>query len=150
MDEPTRLSSDQQMRSDVRDLVVLTLVFIALDVWGVSAARSRPSPSNNGRLVFWVAILAIACITVGIVQGLLRRPWHRTLATAVLAAFVLAFIIYVAANSDPGSANCPGQSPCDTGFGIGALFIVLGTGPCFMALLSLGRAPVDLVRRLRR
>jgi hypothetical protein len=148
MDEQAQLPSDQQMRSDVRDLVILTVVFVAVDVWGVSAARSRTSPSNNDLLVRWATILAIACIAIGIVQALCRRPWHRTLATAVLAAFVLAFIVYVSANSDPGSADCPGQGPCDTGFGIGALFIVLGTGPCFMALLSLGRAPVDLIRRL--
>ena len=90
----------------------------------------------------WVAIatpLAAGVAGAAVLSASVGWWWRRGLwdltAVALVGGYLFAGGSYLAWDADPGTTTCPGPQPCDTAYGVAALFG--GTG---LALLLAGAA----------
>jgi len=118
-------------------LGVLAAVLVVVESVFISVGRHEADP---GLFVLWCCVQAAICIAGGLFQGLRGRSWWEVIIVGAMAAMVLGFLALTLSDSDPGSADCPGQAPCDLSFGFGAIVIVLVTAPLFTGVACLGRA----------
>ena len=124
-------------RTDFIGLAVLALVLTVLDATFMAVGRHS---HNTALFVLWFCLQAVACAVAGVFQALRRRSWQEIVIVGGIAAALLALIVLVMINPDPGSADCGSQGPCDTSFGLGAILIALLTFPIFGGMAALGRA----------
>lgn len=122
-------------------LVILALVLTVLDLTFMVVGRQSDTTSL---FVLWFCLQAVACFAAGAFQALRHRNWREIGIVGAIAAVLLAFIILVMVNPDPGSADCASKGPCDTAFGLGAVLIAVFTFPLFGAMAALGRAVARL------
>jgi hypothetical protein len=116
---------------DVAVLAVIGAVLVVVDLVFIAVAKHAGSHRSGGPVVVWFAVQAVIVLVGGIVQGVRRRPWWEAGLIAAVGAAVLAFTVLVTADPTPGTAQCPGSQPCDTAFGLGAIFV---GGIAFVAL----------------
>jgi hypothetical protein len=133
-------------RADWIGLAVLAGALSVID--SVFLAMGRHD-ANVGLFVLWCCIQALICVAGGAFQGFRGRRWWEIIIVGSIAAVLLAFIVLVVANPDPGSADCASQNPCDTSFGLGALVISIITVPVYTAVAAVGRALGGLVTTAR-
>jgi hypothetical protein len=112
-------------------LAVIGVLLLALDLTFIAIAKHAGSQRSGGPVVLWLALQAAIVFVAGILQGVRRRGWWLAALVAAVGSGVLAFTVLVTANTNPGSADCPGTQPCDTSFGLGAILI---GGVAFAAL----------------
>ena len=132
---------------DAVALAVIGVVLIVVDLVFIAIAKHAGSHRSGGPVVVWFAVQAAIVLFGGIVQGVRRRPWWEVGLVAAVAAAVLAFTVLVTADPTAGTAQCPGSQPCDTSFGLGAIFI---GGVAFVvlgAVTAAGRALGGAVKR---
>ncbi len=128
-------------RADFIGLGVLAFVLTVLDATFMAVGRHS---HNTGLFMLWFALQALTCVGAGVFQAVRRRSWQEIAIVGAIAAVLLAFIVLVMVNPDPGSADCGSQGPCDTSFGLGAIVIAVLTFPLFGAMAALGRAVARL------
>jgi hypothetical protein len=131
--------------ADVIGVAAVGVVLTVVDVVFLTVGRHD---KNVAVFVFWFCLQALVCISAGVFQALRRRSWWEVAVVASIASMLLAFIILVVANPTAGSADCGSQGPCDTSFGLGAIFICVATFPLFAATTSIGRAVGGIVARV--
>jgi len=121
---------------------------VVLDATFMAVGRHSHTPGLF--LVLWFCLQAVVCAGAGVFQALRRRNWQEIGIVAAIAAVLLALIVLVMVNPDPGSADCASQRPCDTSFGLGAIVIVVLTFPFFGTMAAVGRAVARLGRQRDR
>jgi hypothetical protein len=132
------------------ELAVIAVLLLVLDLTFIAIAEHAGSHRSGGPVVLWLVLQAATVFVAGILQGVRRRGWWQAAFVAAVASGVLAFTALVTANTNPGSADCPGTQPCDTSFGLGAVLIG-GVAFVALALVALvGRVLGGLATHRRR
>ncbi len=130
--------------ADITALAVLAVVLTVVDAAFLTVGRQD---KNVAVFVLWFSLQAAVCISAGIFQAVRRRSWWEIAIVASIASMLLAFIILVMTDPTAGSADCGSQGPCDTSFGLGAIFICIVTFPLFAITTSVGRVVGGFVTR---
>jgi hypothetical protein len=107
------------------------------------------SDASTAVFWLWVSIQGLVCVLGGIFQGIRRRGWAEVIIIGAGAAAMLAFTVWIAAETRTSGGGCSGQG-CDTGNGLGSLVLYVLATPLFAGVAAVGRIIVAVIMYVPR
>jgi hypothetical membrane protein len=105
-------------------------------------------------IILWVTLQALFCALGGVFQEARKRPRWEVLVVGFIAAALILIIAVGVGNATPdsntGTTVCSRESPCDTSYGIGGIFIMGNTVPFYVGITAIGRGLAVAITRIRR